>query len=101
MLLAFNGIFRRRLQVKFKQTLKAALAHPTISDQVLIHLPFHHPFIKPYKLVSLFYTVVCKNKIVVTISAAIALFTLAQTFFMDLFLTANRTGNSVLFIFTS
>jgi len=54
----FNSVLRRRLQIKFKQSLKAALTHPAVSDQVLVHLPFHDPFVKPNKLVSLLYRIV-------------------------------------------
>jgi hypothetical protein len=88
--LTFNGIFSRRLKVEFKQALKAALAHSTISNQVLIHLPFHHPFVKPYKLVSLFYRIVSDNKIMVTISTAVTLLTILPTPFLYPSHGANR-----------
>jgi len=66
-----------------------------------VHLSFHDPFVKPYKLVSLLYTIVCEDKIVAAISTTIALFALANPFFMNLFLTTNRTENAAFFMVTS
>ena len=68
-----DGIFRRRGQVKLKESLQAALTHAAVAYEVFIHLPFHHPFVKPNELIGFFYSVICENKIVITSSATIAL----------------------------
>ena len=74
-----------------EKSLDRTLGHATISDQVFIHLPLHDPLPKPNELIVVFYTFILVNKIVITITATVTLFTISFTFLMYFLRTANRT----------
>jgi hypothetical protein len=72
--------------------LNRALTHSAIPNKVSVHLSFHYPFIKPNKLVSLFYTIIMGNKIVLAGIAAVPLFSVSNAFFVNMMAVANRAA---------
>jgi uncharacterized membrane protein (UPF0182 family) len=73
-----------------EKSLDRTLGHAAISDQVFIHLPLHYPLPKPDELIAAFYTFILENKVVITITATVTLFTISFTFLMNFLRTANR-----------